>query len=110
MTAANLTRPAPFPMDNNTVGDAVREVVRHNGRLGVEGDTLTDDADLYQAGLTSHATVSLMLALEDHFDVEFPESKLRRRTFSSIATLSETIEELLDGAETEAGAGAEGQG
>ena len=51
-----------------------------------------------------------MLALEDHFDVEFPESKLRRRTFSSIATLSETIEELLDGAETSAGTLAEARG
>ena len=97
-------------MDNNTVGDAVREIVRHNGRLGVEGDTLTDEADLYQAGLTSHATVSLMLALEDHFDVEFPESKLRRRTFSSIATLSETIEQLVDAAETCAGVLAEAHG
>ena len=42
-------------------------------------DSLAEDADLYAAGLTSHATVNLMIALEDHFGVEFPERMLRRR-------------------------------
>ena len=67
-------------MNDNPVRNAVREIVQRAGRLGVAGDALGDDLDLYQAGLTSHATVNVMLALEDHFDVEFPENKLRRRT------------------------------
>ena len=33
---------------------------------------LAEDADLYQAGMTSHASVNVMLALEGEFDVEFP--------------------------------------
>ena len=30
------------------------------------------DRDLYDAGMTSHTSVRLMLALEDEFDVEYP--------------------------------------
>ncbi len=57
-------------------------------------DTLADDADLYAAGLTSHATVNLMLALEEAFDVEFPDSLLRRRTFSSVDAIAEALTEI----------------
>ena len=57
-------------------------------------DTLADDADLYAAGLTSHATVDLMLALEEAFDVEFPDSLLRRRTFSSVDAIAEALTEI----------------
>ena len=39
-------------------------------------ETLDDSDDLYRAGLSSHATVDLMLTLEDHFDIEFPEAML----------------------------------
>jgi acyl carrier protein len=36
-----------------------------------------------------------MLALEDAFDVEFPERLLRRRTFESIASIAAALDELL---------------
>ena len=62
--------------------DRVRALLKTTGWLQTDIDTLADDADLYTAGLTSHATVTLMLALEEEFDVEFPDSLLRRRTFS----------------------------
>jgi len=55
---------------------------------------LTDDADLYQAGLTSHASVNVMLALEDAFDVEFPERMLRKKTFESVAAIRAALDEL----------------
>ena len=38
-------------------------------------------ADLYAAGLRSFASVQLMLALEEAFEVEFPESLLNRQSF-----------------------------
>jgi acyl carrier protein len=72
----------------------IRQIVREHGRLAVDVDTLQDDGDLYQAGMTSHASVNLMLALEDAFDVEFPERMLRRRAFESIAAIRSAIEEL----------------
>jgi|SRR5687768_79427 acyl carrier protein len=75
--------------------DQIREVVAAHGRLQVDVATLDDDADLYEAGLTSLSTVNLMLALEERFDVEFLDRMLKRRTFQSIATLEEAIAELL---------------
>ena len=73
----------------------IRGVVARHGKLAVDVDTLGDDDDLYRAGLTSHASVNLMLALEDEFDVEFPERMLRRQTFESVRAMLDAIEELL---------------
>jgi acyl carrier protein len=41
-----------------------------------------------------------MLALEDHFGIEFPERMLRRRTFENIASIRSAIEELTGGVRT----------
>ena len=73
----------------------IRPLLAEHARLRVPVDELSDDADLYEAGLTSLSTVNLMLALEEHFDVEFLDRMLGRRTFGSIRALSEAIDELL---------------
>ena len=73
----------------------IRAIIREHARLTVDVATLADDADLYQAGMTSHASVNLMLALEEKFDVEFPERMLRRRAFENIAAIRTAIEELV---------------
>lgn len=75
--------------------DAVREVVVAHLGVPVDAATLTPDRDLYAAGLTSLATVGLMLALEDRFEVEFPESMLGRNTFRSIASIAEAVSSLV---------------
>jgi acyl carrier protein len=75
----------------------IRAIVREHARLSVEVDALADESDLYQAGMTSHASVNLMLALEDGFDIEFPERMLRRRAFESIAAIRAALDELLRG-------------
>jgi acyl carrier protein len=74
--------------------ERVREIVAQHGRLGVPVSELEDEGDLYGAGLTSLATVGLMLALEDAFDIEFPDAMLSRKTFSSIASLAAAVESL----------------
>jgi acyl carrier protein len=74
--------------------DRVREIVAQHGRLAVPVSGLDDEGDLYNAGLTSLATVGLMLALEDAFDIEFPDAMLSRKTFSSIASLSAAVQSL----------------
>ena len=74
--------------------EKIRDIVAQHGRLPVGVETLSDDSDLYNAGLTSLATVGLMLALEDAFDVEFPENMLSRKTFESIEAISDAIDEL----------------
>jgi acyl carrier protein len=72
----------------------IRPILAQHARLSVHVDTLDDDSDLYVAGLTSLATVSVMLALEDHFNVEFKESMLSRKTFASLESIAEAVEEL----------------
>ncbi|WP_238145287.1 acyl carrier protein [Antricoccus suffuscus] len=72
----------------------VRSVLSAHGRLPIDVDTLSADADLYRAGLTSHASVNVMLALEDTFDVEFPDSMLRKSTFESITAITAALTQL----------------
>jgi acyl carrier protein len=72
----------------------IRRVLRDHGRLSVDVDSLDDHADLFRAGMTSHASVNVMLALEDAFDVEFPDNMLKRGVFGSVAAIAEAIGEL----------------
>ncbi|WP_371328859.1 acyl carrier protein [Stappia sp. TSB10GB4] len=72
----------------------VREIIASHGKLPVDVATLADDADLYAAGLSSFASVQLMLALEERFDIEFPETMLNRKTFASIGAISSAVAEL----------------
>jgi acyl carrier protein len=84
----------------NTVTDTqsrIREALKQHGRLAQDALTLAPEADLYQAGMTSHASVNVMLALEGAFDVEFPDHMLTRSVFSSIAAIQGAIEELAAG-------------
>jgi acyl carrier protein len=74
--------------------DQIRTVIKEHGRLPVDVDTLADDADLFQAGMTSHASVNVMLGLEDAFDIEFPDSMLKRSVFESVASIRTALEEL----------------
>jgi len=76
------------------MSDRIRRVIRDHGRLPGDVDALEDGADLYQAGMTSHASVNLMLGLEDAFNVEFPDSMLKRSVFQSIASIAAALEEL----------------
>lgn len=74
--------------------DTVRRIMAESGRLGVDAATLPPDADLYDAGLSSMATVQVMLAIEEAFDLEFPDRLLNRRTFRSLGALSLAVAEL----------------
>jgi acyl carrier protein len=75
--------------------DEIRQILTEYGRMPVDVAALADDDGLFEAGMTSHANVNVMLALEDAFDIEFPEAMLRRSTFASIAAIREAVNELL---------------
>jgi acyl carrier protein len=80
---------------SQTITDDIRAILREHARLAVDVASLTDQSNLYEAGLTSHASVTLMLALEERFDVEFPERMLRRGAFANLATIRAGIAELV---------------
>ncbi|EFO33026.1 acyl carrier protein [Roseibium sp. TrichSKD4] len=76
--------------------DVVRQLLAKHGSLPVSVDEIANNADLYDAGLSSFASVQLMLALEEHFDVEFPEHLLNRKSFSSIDAIAAAVSEIAD--------------
>jgi acyl carrier protein len=78
----------------NEIKETIRRVIHQHGRLSINVNRLEDDASLYDAGLTSLATVGVMLALESQLDVEFSESMLSRKTFQRIDAIAEAIAEL----------------
>ena len=59
VAAANMSL-----MNNGDTTQKIRSVLAEYGRLGPAALELQEDADLRQAGLTSHASVNVMLALE----------------------------------------------
>jgi acyl carrier protein len=84
----------------NNLQDRIAAVVLEHGRLGGTIDALQGDADLYELGLSSHASVGVMLALEAALGIEFPERMLRRELFASVANICRAVEELTTTAAT----------
>jgi acyl carrier protein len=76
------------------MNEKIRQAIRDHGRMPVDIEALPDDADLYQAGMTSHASVNVMLALEDAFDIEFPDRMLQRSVFESVSAIAAALTEL----------------
>ncbi len=81
------------------MNSTIREILSKFGQLPAPVDTIADDADLYAAGLSSFASVQLMLGIEDAFDIEFPDSMLNRKSFASINAIETTVKTILDGKE-----------
>ncbi len=72
----------------------IRRVLADHARLPVDVETIGQGADLFAAGMSSHASVNVMLALEDTFDIEFPDRMLKRSVFDTIAGIAAAIHEL----------------
>ena len=82
-------------MSIDDLTDRIRTILKDHGRLNQEAATIQDDTDLYQAGMTSHASVNVMLALEGAFGIEFPDHMLSRNVFNSIASIRTALEQLI---------------
>ncbi|MBT2503897.1 acyl carrier protein [Curtobacterium sp. ISL-83] len=71
---------------------AVRRALADHGRLSVDAWDVASIADLYALGLTSHATVNVMLAVENELDAEFPDAVLNRSTFATVESITQAAE------------------
>jgi acyl carrier protein len=78
------------------MNEKIRELLGKHGSLPVNIADLANAADLYAAGLSSFASVQLMLALEENFDIEFPDNLLNRKSFASIDAIQRTIESIVE--------------
>lgn len=72
----------------------IRKVLATHGKLSADVSALSRSSDLYEAGMTSHASVNVMLGLEDAFGIEFPDSMLNRQMFSSIDAIDAALAKL----------------
>jgi acyl carrier protein len=73
----------------------IKELIDTHAGLPVGGAEVGEDQDLYRAGMKSFASVQLMLALEETFDIEFPDTMLTRATFRSRAAIEQAVQELI---------------
>lgn len=81
------------PMDTR-----IRAVLRAHGRLNKDVSLVEASDDLYAYGMTSHASVNVMLGLEGAFDVEFPDHMLKRNVFGSIQSIRSALGDLMTAA------------
>ena len=81
-------------MERSDLDDKIRDILDAHARLMAPAASLGDSDDLYAAGMSSQASVNVMLALEDAFDIEFPDHMLKRSVFESVAAIRSAITEL----------------
>lgn len=72
----------------------IRHILGEVARLTVPADELNDGTDLYEVGLSSLATVHVMLAIENAFDIEIPDRMLTRQLFRSIDSLAAAVQQI----------------
>lgn len=75
--------------------DRVRTIVGSMNLVPVPLDGLSDDDNLFDAGMTSFGSVQLMMAIEEEFDIEFPNSLLTRKTFATLGGLTSAVEQIV---------------
>jgi acyl carrier protein len=80
--------------------DEIRTILARSGRLAVPVESLTDEADLFAAGLDSLAIVNVLMSIEEEFNIELPDELLSRRSFASIATIKRVVAGLMERTDT----------
>ena len=81
--------------NGNGLKERIRTLVKDHARIGLPLSALEDSTPLYQAGMSSYASVQLMLALENEFSLEFPDRMLSREVFESIDSIACAVETVL---------------
>ncbi|KVZ49434.1 acyl carrier protein [Burkholderia ubonensis] len=74
--------------------NTLRHIIFNMKCLDVPLDVLADHSDLYAVGLTSLASVQLIMEIEREFRVRIPDSMLKYELFSSIDSLAAAITRL----------------
>jgi acyl carrier protein len=81
-------------MSDPSVNTRIRTILGGHAKLSTDIASLGDGDDLYSAGMTSHASVTVMLACEDEWDIEFPQQLLKKSTFASVDAIAAALAEL----------------
>lgn len=80
-------------MSTDTIA-RIRQILAEHAGLEADPQAISVDDDLFDGGMTSHASVNVMLAIEDEFDIEFPDELLQRSTFTTIGRIDDAVTSL----------------
>ncbi len=75
--------------------EAIRAIIATHGRLTRPVAEVAGGDDLFALGMTSHAAVNVMLAIEDRFAIEFPDAAMSKSTFSTLDSLAAAVRGLV---------------
>jgi acyl carrier protein len=74
--------------------ETIRAVLATHSRIRAPMAEIGNDANLFTAGMTSLASVDVILALEEAFEIEFADHMMHRKTFESVNAIAAAIESL----------------
>ena len=72
----------------------LRTIIANYGKLSTPLDRLGDDDDLFRAGMDSLAVFNVLIAIEERFKVQWPETMLNRHAFASITALEQVLQSV----------------
>ncbi len=75
--------------------ERIAAIVFEYGRFVRGLTTLEHETDLFDAGLTSHASAVIMTMIESELGITFPDHLLTRNVFRSVSTLAVAVDQLL---------------
>lgn len=75
--------------------NSIKELILDKLSVIQDIEKIEYDSDLYSLGMTSLQTVSVMLALEEKFNFQFPPAAMGQETFQTINSIDKILEELL---------------
>ncbi|MFK0111585.1 phosphopantetheine-binding protein [Streptomyces sp. NPDC091217] len=75
----------------------VRSILETHSGIGEKVRELTPDASLWDAGMESLATVRVVIALEEEFDIAFEDGMLEKNPFDSVSSITSVVAEMVSG-------------
>ena len=87
--------------NNEHINRRIKEVIVEALNLQVHPEEISDDESLFGGGmgLDSTATLEIIFAVEEAFDIEVDDEELRIELFDSVRTLTQYVEQKLAAAD-----------
>jgi acyl carrier protein len=82
--------------DRASIGARVKTLLAERLQVAADVATIDDDTTLADLGLDSTAILSLVVGLEDEFDIEIPDRDINPDNFSRVDAISGYVAGRLD--------------
>jgi acyl carrier protein len=82
--------------DRASIGARVKVLLTERLQVAPETAAIGDDTPLADLGLDSTAILSLVVGLEDEFDIEIPDREINPDNFGRVDTITRYVTELIE--------------